>query len=776
MGDILGRIELPDPPPAFPPPAAGGNEARLRARLLLLVLIALWAAITLPWLLGGERLILRDVLYSHSQFKYFGAEQLKLGRIPAVNPTWSMGQPFAGNPNALPFYPGNLLYLVLPFQVAFHAHYALHWLLAFLAMRGLARELGQGPPAALLSALTWGASGYVLTLLAFYNLLTVVAWAPLAALGLARGGGRGIALGGVALGMMALGGEPMTAALLGPAMLAVALSRHGARRGLLTCLGAGTLALAVAAPQIVATLRVMPFTFRAAHGLEAVEAAWQSLRPARLLELLLPLPWGWPSDYTRFGYWSKVVTLEVPFIYSIHVGVVGVVLALFAVRRRRTWAALAAAALLFAMFAGTNPELLLRVTLGVFRYPQKAAVLFTFAVALLAGWGLESALGNRRVARALQVAGAALLALAGVLWLGRTAVAEWMRAYLADGGKAPLAYTQAILWMIGFAVAGALLAATGWALGRRRPLLVVALQLVGLLQLRPILVTDSAAAYREPPPVFAHLSEPLTLLPVPHNEPSWERRLPYPLEALNPASQARVSWFQLEPAFGVPLGVSYPLAPDVEGLTSPLHVFLMRNLQLGTWPGRVRWLARLGVGWVIRFDFDDVEGLERVARFEQFGVPVVLMRVPDPAPPLRWPDKLLWTGSPIWAFVVAANGDIPPQDALVSRVVAHRPGGRVTLVERSPDRWIFDVDSEGGLAVVQTTWHPIWKARLADGTEIPTQAAELALTGVEVPAGRHRVTLEVSSQPEKLAGGVAALALAAAIGLAVRRPRQREPA
>lgn len=761
------------------PGASGGGGERVSREIalvrgVLLLVVALWAWITLPWLLGEERLVLRDVLYSHTQFKFFGAEQLKSGRIPAVNPTWSLGQPFAGNPNALPYYPGNLLYLILPFQAAFHLHYALHWLIAFLGMRALARELGQSPPAALLSGLTWGGSGYLLTLLAFYNLLTVAAWAPLAALGLAWGGRRGLALGGVALGMMVLGGEPMTAALLGPALLAVALTRHGARKGSLTCLAAGALALAVASPQIVATLRVMPFTFRAAHGLEAVEAAWQSLSPARLLELLLPLPWGWPSDYTRFGYWSKVVTLEVPFIYSIHVGTVGLVVALCALRRRRIWAALAAGALLFAMFAGTHPELLLRATLGVFRYPQKAAVLFTFAAALLAGWGLDSVLGSRRVARAFGVVGGLLLVLAGAFWLWRGPLAEAMRVHLADGGKAPLAYTQAILWTVGLAVAGVLVAATGWAIGRSRPVLVVVLQLIGLLQLRPILVTDRAEAYREPPPFFEQMSEPLTLLPVPHNEPGWEDRLPYPLEALNPASQARVSWFQIEPAFGVPLGVSYPLAPDVEGLNSPLHVFLMRNLQLGTWPGRVRWLSRLGVGWVIRFDMEEIEGLERVVRMEQFGVPVVLLRVPEPAPPLRWPEKLLWTDNPIWAFVIAANGDIPPQDALVSRRVAHRPGGKLELIEREPDRWVFDVDSSGGLAVLQTAWHPIWTARLDDGTALPTQPAEIALMGVEVPAGRHRVTVEIPRRAEKLAGAVALAALLGAVVLATGRRERRE--
>jgi len=746
-------------------PESEVRDVRL-SRWALALLVGMWAWICIPWLIGEERLVLRDVLYSHTQFKYFGAEQLAQGRIPATNPTWSLGQPFRGNPNALPFYPGNLLYLALPFQVAFHAHYALHWLLAFLGIWRLARELGQSRPAALLAGLTWGASGYVLTLLAFYNLLTVAAWAPLAMLGLARGGRKGIALAGVAMGMMVLGGEPMTAALIGPALLVIAIGRHGAVRGCLTCLGAGVLALAVASPQIVATLRVMPFTFRAAHGLEASEAAWQSLRPWRLLELLLPLPWGWPSDYTRFGYWSKAVTMDVPFIYSIHVGTVGIALALLATRTQRVWFALAAAALGFAMFAGLNPDLLLNLTLGVFRYPQKAAVLFTLAAALLAGWGLDAGLGNRKAARALAVSGCALVLLSCVMWVSRAQVAEWMRVHFAEGGKAPLASTHAILWILGLAAAGLLIAATAWALATRRPFLLLSLQALGLLQLSPILVTDEAEPYRELPPIFAEMEEPLSLLPVPHHEPDWERRLPYPLEALNPRSQARVSWFQLEPAFGVPLGIEYPLSPDVEGLNTPLHVFLLRNLQLGEWPGRVRWLARLGVGWVIRFDIGPVDGLERVARFEQFGVPVELLRVPDPAPPLRWPDKLLWTQNPIWAFVVAANGDIPPANALVSRQVEHHPGGRLTLVERTPDRWVFDVESEGGLVVVQTAWHPIWEARTSDGTRLETQAAEIALTGVAVPAGRHRVMLEIAKWPEVLAGAVALSALILAAVLA----------
>jgi len=759
MGGILDR----DPTPS--PVDAGSRRAN---RILLALLLVVWAWITIPWLAGERRLVLRDVLYSHTQYKYFGAEELARGRIPAMNPTWSLGQPFRGNPNALPFYPGNLLYLVLPFQVAFHAHYALHWLLAFLGMRALARELGQSAEASLLAGLTWAGSGYLLTLLAFYNLLAVAAWAPWALRSLARGGRRGTLLGGLAAGLMLLGGEPMTAALLVPAMVAVALSRHGVRRGAATLAGAGLVAVAIAAPQIVATLRVLPFTFRAAHGLEPAEAAWQSLHPARLLELVLPLPWGWPSDYTRFGYWSKVVTPDVPFIYSIHVGVVALALALATLTRRRLWAALAGAALLLAWAGGLHPELLVAVTGGVFRYPQKLAVLFTLAAALLAGWGLDASLGNRRIARVLAVAGA-LAAVSGVgLWLVHGRFVEWLRVHLAEGGKAAPAATHAASWEVSLVLAGLLLGAAAWALARRRAVALVGIQLAGLFQLAPILATDTGQAYRQPPPIHAHLGEPRTLLPVPHNEPDWERRLPYPLEALNPAAQARVSWFQLEPAFGVPLGIRYPLAPDIDGLNTPLHVFLVRNLQLGEWPARVRWLARLGVGWVVRFDLGEVAGLERVARYEQFGVPIELARVPDPAPPVRWPARLALAPNPIYGFVAVANGRVAPDDALAARPVAHQAGGRVRLLERDPDRWLLEVDSGGGLVVVQTAWHPIWKARTDDGLDLATQPADLVLTGIEVPAGRHRVTLEISAWPETLAAAFA-LAVAAAALFAARR-------
>ncbi|HEY2738572.1 MAG TPA: hypothetical protein VGK45_09210, partial [Thermoanaerobaculia bacterium] len=116
-------------------------------RPLLAVLAAallVWAWVCVPTLLGVRTFYLRDVFLTHLPLKAFGAAELASGRIPAFNPTWGLGQPFRGNPNALAFYPDNLFYLVLPFWSAFNLHFALHWLLALVGMAALAREMGQG--------------------------------------------------------------------------------------------------------------------------------------------------------------------------------------------------------------------------------------------------------------------------------------------------------------------------------------------------------------------------------------------------------------------------------------------------------------------------------------------------------------------------------------------------------------------------------------------------------------------------------------------------------
>src|SRR5436305_13756565 len=147
--------------------------------LVALAALALWLWATIPLALGQRTLYFRDVFTTHLPVKAFGAAELRAGRIPAFNPAWGLGQPFRGNPNALPFYPGNVLYLILPFWSAFNLHYALHWLLAALTMAALARALGQGPAAALAAGVTYAGSGRTLATVSLSKLRAASAWTRL---------------------------------------------------------------------------------------------------------------------------------------------------------------------------------------------------------------------------------------------------------------------------------------------------------------------------------------------------------------------------------------------------------------------------------------------------------------------------------------------------------------------------------------------------------------------------------------------------------------------
>ncbi len=145
-----------------------------------LVLLLAWAM--LPLARGGETLFLRDVANAHLEMKLAEARALAHGFFPEIDPFRAGGQPLAGNPNAVPFYPDNLLYLVrhhgLPPLWAFNAHFWIHLLLAPFAFFWLARAWGLGRGSAWAAAGCYVLSGFFLSHLSFYNLIAGAALAP----------------------------------------------------------------------------------------------------------------------------------------------------------------------------------------------------------------------------------------------------------------------------------------------------------------------------------------------------------------------------------------------------------------------------------------------------------------------------------------------------------------------------------------------------------------------------------------------------------------------
>ena len=753
------------------------------SRPLLLVLataVLLWAWVSVPTILGERTFYLRDVFVTHLPFKAFGAAELAAGRIPALNPSWGLGQPFRGNPNALAFYPGNLFYLVLPFWSAFNLHYALHWLLALFAMRALARGLGQGPAAALLAGITYAGSGWFLSVLTFYNVLTVAAWWPVAMLGAVRGGRKGIALGGLACGMALLGGEPVTATLALVPLLYVATSRHGWRRGFLSTLAIGAAGLAVALPQVVATLRVLSFTVRGGLGMDASQAAEFRLHPWRFLELLFPFPFGRPTYLGPDGVWAASVLPGVPLFLSLYAGILALWLGLAAARRHRGWALLALAGPLVAVLAGLSGRLLVTVGFGLFRFPEKFVLWFALALPILAGWGLQRGLAEgfgawRRTAAfvgAIFLVAAGAVTLAGPFLVSGVTRTLQSKSGLADpDGHQSLAIgllsNQIDSWRLALLVAGvALLLAFALTRPRvplpRQAALLVAVHLATLAQLYPLATTDRTDPYREPSPWTRRLGPGAAVHCALQAIPAWGRVPNYSLPE-GPHRPVDRFWARsLGPAPGVLHGLTYPLAPDLEGMHTLRFKPMLDALPTLDWERRVHWFRAVGIQAVARFDDPaqaDVPGLRLLDRAEALGVTTRLDAVEDPAPPVWWPRTLQPVEGTDEALRRVTNNPDPVGSATVAvsrrePLPAHDPAGTVRLISSAPDRIEIETEGRGGLAVLRRAWQPLLIAR-AGNRELSTRPVNLNVLGVEVPAGRHRIVLEVSAWPEMLAGGVA---------------------
>src|SRR4051812_47656176 len=141
--------------------------------LLLLLLVSM-----LPLIRGTETLILRDVLNSHFPMKWSQAVAMRHGYFPLLDPFRAGGQPLAGNLNAAPFYPDNLLVFLGSIFWSFNAHFWIHLLVAPFAFYWLARAWGLPRQASWAAAVCWTVSGYFLSHLNFYNLIAGVSLAP----------------------------------------------------------------------------------------------------------------------------------------------------------------------------------------------------------------------------------------------------------------------------------------------------------------------------------------------------------------------------------------------------------------------------------------------------------------------------------------------------------------------------------------------------------------------------------------------------------------------
>ncbi|HKB69336.1 MAG TPA: hypothetical protein VKH46_00710 [Thermoanaerobaculia bacterium] len=756
----------------------------------------LWLGLVV--LVFADLLFLPVMIYGRDVNSYFLPLESAVHRAWASGqlPLWfgqvSGGKPLLPNPNAGVFYPLRILAAALPFAPGFKLYLVAHVFLAGWGAMRLARALGVSEGAGLAAAAAYGFSGPVLSTILFSNMLPGAALLPWAALAgerlAARPDIRRAAAVAALLALDVLAGEPFTLGLATLAVFVFAAAAEPGKRARAGLLAAAACAVAIVAAgiQLLPMFLYLPGTFRAQVRFRLLATLQWSLSPARLLEWVVPYPFGDPTAFSPWKTWGGRFFDGRPSGYfaTLFAGAFAAGAMLLPSVRfegRRRAAALRVlfwVSVLLASAAVFVPERLLSTPTRIaLRYPEKLALGATLVIALWAARGWDAARGGRRFGLVLGGAAAAL-ALAGLLaWTARGGVAHAVLAWTRDGrasaatvasGVPRALFAASLHWAL--AAAAALLLAAP----RRRFLSAAALLLIAAdltLATRRIVATAPESDVLDPPPAITALRalDPETRFSfVP-------QAMYFPIAGSRDAERGRRGDRPPEIALRAFAGSlwgrpsvlnSDPDASDLAG-----HAFVRRDLfdVLGRSPGDVaRYLAGFSIRWIVRFP--DAPALPGTVAAASAG-DVVVDEVPDAVP--RVSVASAWKELPTAASAESnvRSAAIPPSTAILetgkSREGTDAPGRILSYSERENGFDAAAACPTGCWLRVTRGW---WKFRdvRIDGTPAAVVPERVALSALRVPAGTHRIVWR-EKVPGGIAGALASLAGAAAIGLGLAK-------
>lgn len=153
------------------------GEAFLPARLL--GHIAPWKSIPQGDTLPPWNPLRWDGIGQFYPWRHFAHETVRQGIVPLWNPYQFCGTPFVANSQSAVFYPGNLLFYLIPTVWAFGASSLLHLTLCGWFTYLLLRRLGAGEAGALLSGCAFAFSAWEVQWLQLPTFLATSCWIPL---------------------------------------------------------------------------------------------------------------------------------------------------------------------------------------------------------------------------------------------------------------------------------------------------------------------------------------------------------------------------------------------------------------------------------------------------------------------------------------------------------------------------------------------------------------------------------------------------------------------
>ncbi len=685
-------------------------------------------------------------------FGVFEVRQLFDGHLPLWNPYTYSGHPFLADIQAAVFYPPSLLTVLLsaPWQFSIYSlelEAIAHVFLASFFTYLFAKRLLGHRFAALVAALVFTYGGYLTSYpIQQLAILEVQVWLPLILwlLSIAwekwdKGGARHwFVWAGVAFGVSTLAGHPQSSmyvfylCLLFSALESYRVTGRLWHKIGLFCLFLVT-GIGVAAVQLVPSVEYMLLSTRAGGTYEEMAGGF----PLHdLLQVLLP---------GVLSVWSPLYVGILPLLL--------VALGLYLGRDRRVffWSALALVALLLSLGGSTflySPFYVLVPGFSIFRGQERVAFVFSFAMAMLAGYGarvLFEPMSDRRRERIRAFSWGLLSAVMASLILVVVFLYGWARTGLAvDSPFGALLNRSSLLVVF-------LLLGVGCIFARRRELGGVRLLMVatGLVVVFDLFTVNWQSNVQERNPQEEYGSRVL-LAPVQADDGSFrvynDWQLPgnyglvYEVEDIGGASPLRLQWYD-EVASAVPeerlwelLNVKYVITGRPSLL--PLSEVLYEE------PSR--------------------EGTTYLHRLQDFL-------------PRAWVVHQVQVLRGTEALKLLADPDFDPLATVVleEEPSAPLPTGTgssestVTILEREPTRMVLEARcADRCILVVSEVYYPGWRAYI-DGQETRIHRANHALRAVELEAGFHRVQLVYDPLSFKIglvmsAGTLIAIAVVAA--------------
>jgi hypothetical protein len=674
------------------------------------------------------------------------------GRLPVWTPEISGGRPLMPNPNAGALYPLRPILAQLPFPVAMRVYPIVHWIAAGLGMILLLNSLGASRVASWIGAVTYAFSGVAVAEVFYPHILPGMALLPWVVWAMHRhNGSEGIKLLILSLlfGLLFLAGDVFTIGVaIAACVLWIAVERPGSgrTRDLLVLLVALLLAGLVAAPQIVASALWVPQTNRAILGMKLGDSFYLSVSPFRLLEFVVPFPFGpaWSLDPREIWGSSVFRGRAMGLFTTLYCGA----LAVIGLAAKWTWrppgVRFARVLFLVALAVSVPPSLLPSSWANVpsplpLRNPEKFAVAAAFALAILAGLSLDRFRASARLPRWTLVVAALLAVLGGAAALfperaGRAAVG----AVRASGQFTPIAARQL---PPALAESGLLWIATVVALDlhRKRGRAPLAVSLV-LLTAVPLAANRKIARTLREEDVFS--ASPFARF-LHRADPAGRYRTigesfyqtPTEIEAAQPVPPADYSWVFHRHAVwrrGTVLNFDFD-AGDLARVESLWRVSLVAARFRDSQP----FFGNLALRWGIRFR--DQNPLPGYRRFRTSGLQY-WDELPEALPDIRLVESWREETDPLAAASLLPRlklGDVVLETG--SRGAGRSRPGMVRVLADEPERLSLETESPdpSWIFVLRGFWN--YRTVLLDGRPAECIPAQLAFSAVAVPSGRHRI-------------------------------------